>query len=186
VNPRKYFDTLETLSIKKYQNLKGESDMKFHSPMIIVADIEKSKKFYTDILHETISLDLGNYVVMGGFSMMARETWNEQTKDNLVPANKNAHCFELYFEESELDNFVAQLNKNTEVKQFQPLTEAPWGQRTLRFLDPDDHVIEVSEPMKEVVLRLLASGMTEPEVSEKSMMPIEFVKKCVEEQSRAV
>ena len=159
--------------------------MKFHSPMIIVADIERSKQFYTSVLNETISLDLGTYVVMGGFSMMARETWREQTKDSLVPNKTVAHCFELYFEESSLDDFVAELQANTEVKSFQPLTEAPWGQRTIRFLDPDNHVIEVSEPMEEVVLRLLASGMSDQEVSGKSMMPIEFVQKCVAELDKA-
>ena len=157
--------------------------MKFHSPMIIVKDIEKSRKFYIDILNETISLDLGTYVVMGGFSMMARETWNEQTKDSLAPDKNTAHCFELYFEESNLDDFVAEVKKNIEIKEFQPLTEAPWGQRTIRFFDPDGNIIEVSEPMEEVVLRLLESGMTEQEASEKSMMPIEFVKKCAAEHS---
>ncbi len=29
--------------------------MRFHSPMIIVEDIERSKKFYLDILDETIT-----------------------------------------------------------------------------------------------------------------------------------
>ncbi|MCL2031812.1 MAG: glyoxalase [Methanomassiliicoccaceae archaeon] len=159
--------------------------MKFHSPMIIVADIEKSKNFYKDVLSETISLDLGAYVVMGGFAMMARDTWKEQTKDSLVPDKNTARCFELYFEESRFDDFVAGLQKNTEVRGFQPLTEAPWGQRTVRFLDPDGHVVEVSEPMDEVVKRLLASGMTPQEVSEKSMMPIEFVLECEAERGKA-
>jgi len=156
--------------------------MKFHSPMIIVEDIEKSKRFYTGVLNETITLDLGVYVMMGGFSMMAREKWNEQTNDSLVPNNNTARCFELYFEESKFDDFVKTLQNNNEVKKFQPLTEAPWGQRTIRFLDPDNHVIEVSEPMEEVVLRLLASGMTQQEACEKSMMPVEFVQKCVVER----
>ena len=159
--------------------------MKFHSPMIIVADIEKSKRFYTSVLQETISLDLGAYVIMGGFSMMVRETWNAQTKDSLAPDKNTAHCFELYFEESRLDDFVSELQKNTEVREFQPLTEAPWGQRTIRFLDPDGHVIEVSEPMKEVVLRLLSSGMTVQEASKKSMMPVEFVQQCTEKHGKA-
>ena len=148
--------------------------MKFHSTMIIVEDIEKSKAFYTSLMRETISLDLGGYVVMGGFAMMTRETWNEQTKDSLVPDNSTSRCFELYFEESELDDFVAEVQKNTDVRVFKALTEASWGQRTIRFLDPDGYVIEVSEPMQEVVLRLLESGMTEQEVSEKTMMPVEF------------
>jgi catechol 2,3-dioxygenase-like lactoylglutathione lyase family enzyme len=160
------------------RKLKGKLDMKFHSPMIIVSDIEKSKQFYAGILRESISLDLGTYVAMGGFSMMARETWSEQTKDEHIPGNAG-HSFELYFEESQLDDFVAELQKNTNFKEFQPLTEAPWGQRTIRFLDPDGYIVEVSEPMEDVVLRLLASGMTIQEASEKSMMPVEFVQNCV-------
>jgi hypothetical protein len=43
----------------------------------------------------------------------------------------------------------------------------------------DNHVIEVAEPMEEVVLRLLISGMTIQEASKKSMMPVEFVQNCV-------
>jgi catechol 2,3-dioxygenase-like lactoylglutathione lyase family enzyme len=152
--------------------------------MIIVADIEKSKHFYTSILSEKISVDLGTYVILGGFSMMTRKTWNEQTKDSLVPNEKTAHCFELYFEESKFDDFVAKLKKDNDIKGFQPLTEAPWGQRTIRFLDPDDHVVEVSEPMEEVILRFLASGMTVQEVCDKSMMPVEFVQKCVTERDK--
>ncbi|MCL2148956.1 MAG: VOC family protein [Methanomassiliicoccaceae archaeon] len=158
--------------------------MKFHSPMIIVADIEKSKSFYTGVLNEAISLDLGGYVVMGGFAMMSRDTWREQTKDDLVPEKGAARCFELYFEESMLDDFVAGLQK-TDVGVFQALTEAPWGQRTVRLLDPDGHVVEVSEPMEEVVRRLLASGMSPQEASEKTMMPVEFVTECAAGRGKA-
>lgn len=159
--------------------------MKFHSPMIIVSDIEKSKQFYTNILHEDISLDLGTYVIMGGFSMMARETWSEQTKDVHIPDKSTEHSFELYFEESKLDDYIAELQKNADFKEFQPLTEAPWGQRTIRFLDPDSYVIEVSEPMENVVLRLVESGLTIQEVCEKSMMPVEFVQNCIAEYEKA-
>jgi catechol 2,3-dioxygenase-like lactoylglutathione lyase family enzyme len=158
--------------------------MKFHSPMIIVADIEKSKQFYIDVLQETVSLDLGTYVVMGGFSMMTRETWNEDTKDGPAPDKTAGHGFELYFEESHLDDFVASLGQHNEIVKFSPLTEAPWGQRTIRFFDPDNHVIEVAEPMEDVVVRLLASGMTVQETFEKSMMPIEFIQKCDGERDK--
>lgn len=156
--------------------------MKFHSPMIIVSDIEKSKQFYTGVLKEPVTLDLDTYVIMGGFSMMTRDTWNEQTKDSVVPEKKTGHCFELYFEENHFDDFVEALHKSPDYKELQALTEAPWGQRTIRFLDPDNYAVEVSEPMEEVVLRFLASGMSMQEASEKSMMPVEFVQKCLDGQ----
>ena len=155
--------------------------MKFHSPMLIVSDIEKSKRFYVDVLDGTVTLDLGAYVVMDGFSMMARETWRDQTRDDTIPAQDVGHGFELYFEESQLDVFAAKLQKSGDFKEFQPLTEAPWGQRTIRFLDPDGNVVEVSEPMEQVVTRLLASGLSVEQTSEKSMMPVEFIQGCIAE-----
>ncbi len=152
--------------------------MKFHSPMIIVSDIEKSKAFYTQLLSETIQQDLASYVVFsGGFSMMTREQWHKLTGDTSSP-EASRHSFELYFEEDALDDFVKTLEKHTEVTVFTALEEAPWGQRTLRLLDPDRHVVEVSESMEAVVKRLLATGMTVEAVSEKAMMPIDFVEQC--------
>jgi Lactoylglutathione lyase and related lyases len=158
--------------------------MKFQGNMIIVSDIEKSKQFYTDVLKETITMDLGGYVVMGGFSMMARKNWIELTKDDQIPGKSTGHHFELYFEESRLDEFVADLKGRKNIKELHPLVEAPWGQRTIRFLDPDCYVIEVSEPMEDVVLRLLASGMSVQETSEKSMMPVEFIENCINERDK--
>ena len=55
--------------------------------------------------------------------------------------------------------------------------EMPWGQRIVRFYDPDFHIIEVGEPMDAVIKRLFASGMTVEQVSEKSQYPIEYVKR---------
>ena len=84
--------------------------MKFHSPMIIVANIDKSKKFYLDILHEEISQDLGSYVVFsGGFSMMTREQWGTFTSDAATLGGNCGHNFELYFEEDNIDDFVRDL-----------------------------------------------------------------------------
>lgn len=75
------------------------------------------------------------------------------------------------------------LPKNDAVEIFQPLKKAPWGQRTIRFFNPDHYVIEVMEPMEEVVKNFLCSGMTEQEAAKNSMMPIEFVQKCSAEHS---
>ena len=45
--------------------------------------------------------------------------------------------------------------------------EAPWGQRSVRFYDLDDHMIEVGENMKMVVRRFLDSGMSMEETSKR-------------------
>ncbi|XID91908.1 VOC family protein [Paenibacillaceae bacterium WGS1546] len=161
--------------------------MKFHSPMIIVSDIDKSKQFYVDVMQEEITQDLGSYVVFkGGFSMMTREKWTTFTGDAPASGDHFGHKFELYFEEDRIDDFWRKLDATPDIAKFTALEEAPWGQRTFRFLDPDKHVIEVAESMEAVVTRFLSSGMTVQEASEKSMMPIAFVQKCEAERSNAV
>jgi len=55
--------------------------------------------------------------------------------------------------------------------------EMPWGQRIVRFYDPDFHIIEVGEAMDAVIKKMLKSGMTVEQVSEKSQYPIEYVKR---------
>ncbi len=141
--------------------------MRFDSPMIVVSDIERSRRFYAEVLGEEVLHDLGNYVVFkGGFSMMGREAWRK-----LAGAE---HGFELYFEEEDVESFARALG---DAPLLTPLSEAPWGQRTVRLLDPDGHAVE---PMEAVVRRLVASGMAPEEAARKSLMPIEFVRRCIE------
>lgn len=148
--------------------------MKYHSPMIVVADIAATKRFYTNVLNETTALDLENYIVFsGGFSAMTRAHWRDLTHD--APADRNAgHSFELYFEEENFSAFIEKLQRNGNIAFFTPPGEAPWGQRTVRFLDPDGMVVEVAEPMAAVVDRLVAEGLTDAEIRNKTSLPVSF------------
>ena len=57
--------------------------------------------------------------------------------------------------------------------------EHPWGQRAVRFYDPDYHIIEVGENIKFVCRRFLDSGMTPGQVAERMDVPIKFVSACM-------
>lgn len=54
--------------------------------------------------------------------------------------------------------------------------EHAWGQRVVRFYDPDYHIIEVSENMKVVCKRFSDKGMTVEEISERMGIPLKAVK----------
>jgi hypothetical protein len=56
------------------------------------------------------------------------------------------------------------------------IIEQPWGQRVMRFYDPDDYIIEIGEPIEVVIKRFAAQGLVTEEISEKSSMPVEYVK----------
>ena len=149
--------------------------MKFAGQMIVVSDMEKSKQFYAEYLGEKIELDLGDYVVFkNSISMMTRPQWQNLTKEGGLPAG-GAHEFELYYEEDELEALLEKLQKNASILIFNPLTEAPWGQRNVRFFDPDGYVIEVGETMQAAVRRALLLGMTAEQAAEKTMMPLPFI-----------
>ena len=57
--------------------------------------------------------------------------------------------------------------------------EHTWGQRVIRFYDPDRHLIEVGEDMNMVVRRFLDQGMTLEEVSARMDVSVEDLNKLL-------
>ena len=68
-----------------------------------------------------------------------------------------------------------------DIEYVHPVKEHSWGQRVVRFYDPDKHIIEVGENMKTVCRRFLDSGMSLEQTAERMDVPVEFVKDCVHE-----
>lgn len=152
--------------------------MKFTAPLIAVNDIEVSKKFYKEVLHQKIILDFGaNVTFEGNFALQANfAELVGFNKNDMVQGSKN---FELYFEEEDLDSFVKHLKKSSEIKYVHDVKEYDWGQRVIRFYDPDMHMIEVGESMEIVIKRFLKHGLSVEETAKRTMYPIEFVRKCL-------
>ena len=88
------------------------------------------------------------------------------------------HSFELYFEEVDFDGFAEKLEKCA-IEYVHPVKEHTWGQRVVRFYDPDHHIIEVGEAMQSVCARFLARGMTPEQAAERMDVPLKFVKACM-------
>ena len=153
--------------------------MKFQNPLLVVTDMEASKNFYKDVLGLDVILDFGaNVTLTGGLCLQTKETWMEfidAKEEDIIFGGKNA---ELYFEEDDFDAFAEKLKGLDEIVYVHPVIEHRWGQRVVRFYDPDRHIIEVGENMKIVCRRFLDSGMTEEEVAERMDVPLKFVNAC--------
>ncbi|MGM9521857.1 MAG: VOC family protein, partial [Oscillospiraceae bacterium] len=55
---------------------------------------------------------------------------------------------ELYFEESDIEKFVARLEMlYPETEYVNRLMTHSWGQKVVRFYDPDGNLIEVGTPV---------------------------------------
>ncbi|MCM0739910.1 VOC family protein, partial [Clostridioides difficile] len=112
----------------------------------------------------------------GGLALQTSETYKEFIGTSDISFGGNN--FEVYFEEDDFDKFVDRL-KEYDIEYVHPIIEHSWGQRVVRFYDPDKHIIEVGENMKIVCKRFLNSGMTPEQVAERMDVPMKFINACM-------
>ena len=147
--------------------------IRYENIHLAVTDVDRSRKFYTEILGLKVVKMLGRAVELeGGIRLQPEETWNGylSTKDIMNHHNGG----ELYFEEDDMSAFITRLNSYQVEYVHRPLTQK-WGQKVVRFYDPDGHMIEVGEALANVVKRFYLSGMDEFEIAKKMEISIEFV-----------
>ncbi|MFR3227321.1 MAG: VOC family protein [Blautia massiliensis (ex Durand et al. 2017)] len=151
--------------------------MKFKSPMLVVSDMDRSVAFYKNVLGLHVVMDFGaNKTLTGGLALQTQETYREFIDGRAIVWG--GHSFELYFEEVDFDGFAEKLEKCA-IEYVHPVKEHTWGQRVVRFYDPDHHIIEVGEAMQSVCARFLARGMTPEQAAERMDVPLKFVKACM-------
>lgn len=133
--------------------------MKYEGVCIAVKDIEVSKRFYMEIFDLEIFGDYGINISFGGLSLQQDFDWlTGVSKESIIA---RSHNIELYFEEMQFDKFVDKLKKRDDIEYLgDGIKQARWGQRSIRFYDPDKHLIEVGENMKMVALRFINSGLS--------------------------
>jgi len=151
--------------------------MKFTCPLIAISDLEKSKRFYQEVLGQKIVLDLGKNVWFTGFAIQLDFAALLSIQENTVV--KKSHNFELYFEEEDFDGFLKHLKKFDNVEYVHPPMKHDWQQRVVRIYDPDQHIIEIGESMSVIARRYLQQGFSPEETSKIIQHPIEFVKSCM-------
>ena len=154
--------------------------MKYISTLIAVLDMKKSKQFYHDVLGMKVVADFGaNVTLDGGLVMQTMDTWKSFIRTDKVLLPNNAG--ELYFEEEDLDAFLENL-KQFDICYVHPLFEHRWGQRVVRFYDPDRHIIEVGEKLNTVILRFMEQGLSAEETAIRMDIPLDFVTACLEKR----
>lgn len=123
--------------------------MRFINPLPFVEDIEVSKTFYSEILGLAVLQDHGNFVMFdSGFAIhegksLFRTVFDRD--DKTVPPYGRANLV-LYFEDVELDTAFDRIFQH--VTLIHEIREEPWGQRVFRCFDPDQHIVEIGEPVQ--------------------------------------
>jgi catechol 2,3-dioxygenase-like lactoylglutathione lyase family enzyme len=150
--------------------------MKYLGVLISVRNIEVSKRFYKEVLDLNVEADLGaNATLTGGIFLQTIDTWKMfiQKSEHEVIFGNNA-C-ELYFEVTDIEYFCKLLAERCDTRYVHPLHEHPWGQRVVRFYDPDSHIIEVGEDMCIVVKRFIDSGLSVVETAARMGVPTGYI-----------
>lgn len=163
--------------------------LKYVCALVVVQDILVARNFYENLLGQKVESDFGENVTFeGDFAIHLEGHYKKLLGEGNRPILRKSHNFELYFETDEIDTILAMLKEN-EVEFLHEIREQPWGQRVMRFYDPDLHIVEVGETMESVVLRYHIGGMSIEEISKRTSMPVEFVEKTmlvVESNSEAL
>lgn len=123
--------------------------MRLKNVLLVVKDIEVSKKFYHDLFGLEVITDFGrNVILTEGLVLQERQLWEEFIDGKVVPGG---NAMELYFEDNNIDAFAEKLEASPyEIQYVNRLMEHDWGQRVIRFYDPDKHLIEVGESLEYV------------------------------------
>ena len=152
--------------------------MKFVCPLLAVSDIDKSVEFYRKVFGLEVISDFGaNKTLTGGLVLQTAETFKNFIDGREISFGGNSG--EIYFEEDDFDSFAEKL-KQFSIDYVHGIKEHSWGQRVVRFYDPDRHIIEVGENMKFVCKRFIDSGMAPEQTAERMDVPVDYVLSCIE------
>ena len=147
--------------------------MKFMNPLLAVSDMERSVSFYKTVLGLDKIADFGaNVTLTDGVALQTQETWAQFIETDAL--TWNGKVSELYFEEDDFDTFAERL-RGQDIRYVHPVKEHAWGQRVVRFYDPDGHIIEVGENIQSVCRRFADSGMTPEQIAVRMDVPPEAV-----------
>ena len=120
--------------------------MKLMNTLIVVKDIERSKRFYRDVFGLEMLVDNdGNMLLTDGLVLQEEKYWKQFLGRDVVPRSNSC---ELYFEEPDIEAFIEKLERlYPKVQYVNRLMTHSWGQKVIRFYDPDGNLIEVGTPM---------------------------------------
>lgn len=155
--------------------------MKFKCALYVVNNIEKSRKFYEELLNQKVKYDFGeNITFEGDFSIQELSSFANMTTIDPSVITKKSNNAELYFETMNIDEQIKKLETSEyKIEFIHKMIQHPWGQRVIRFYDLDQHIIEIGESMETVVLRFIDSGCSIAETVKLTQHPESFVIECL-------
>ena len=128
--------------------------MRLKNILIVVKDIEKSKRFYKELFGLEVVADFGeNVVLTEGLALQEKNLWETFIEKKAIEGGNDA---ELYFEENDIDAFLKKLDDSTfDIEYVNRCKEHDWGQRVIRLYARVSLIIDVGYEMEFVARRFL-------------------------------
>jgi catechol 2,3-dioxygenase-like lactoylglutathione lyase family enzyme len=148
----------------------------YSSAVLVSGHFDLMRRFYENVLGQAVRFDFGSCVQFEcGLSI-----WQPAEGHPAKNALNKMHCegngaLELCFEAEDFDAQAARVSEMG-VMLAHGVIEESWGQRTLRFYDPDGNLVELGESMPAFCRRLYASGLDLAEVAKKTGIEQKTVK----------
>lgn len=179
-------EVIDYLYLFMYLSENMNMKLKNCTPVLFVKDAVKSRDFYVSVLGMTETMNNAdlNFAFKEGLAIwqiLPENKIPQKLGMDRVTDSSTAPRFELGFETESLEDVYENL-KNHDVQFLHEMNEEAWGQRTIRFYDPDGHLIEVGEAL-EVFLRRVweESGRDWAIASERVYTSVETLKKVLGE-----
>jgi lactoylglutathione lyase len=119
--------------------------------ILIVEDLDRSLKFYTETLGLALGHRSGDYAQLNTgttrLSLYTRRAMENTLGQSLQTAAANAPAFEIGFKVDDVDSAFRELLAAGATLAVKP-TDRFWGQRTAYVRDPDGHLIELAQDLR--------------------------------------
>ena len=140
------------------------------------------KVFYQEILKQEIKVDFGNCVgFKNGISLWKlTEEYTIAKKLGKTYDSSGNKNLEICFETDHFEKVVSSIRKYN-LKYLHKTIEERWGQKTIRFYDPENNLVEIGETIPCFVKRFRNQGMSAEEVSKRTSVSIQMVNEICQE-----
>jgi catechol 2,3-dioxygenase-like lactoylglutathione lyase family enzyme len=152
----------------------------YTSAVLMTGHFDLMIRFYENVLEQRVKYDFGGCVQFEcGLSV-----WRAQEGHPVCKALKSMDgggnaALELCFETEDFDAQAARVIAMG-VMLAHGVVEESWGQRTLRFFDPDGNLVELGESMPAFCRRLQLLGMSLEKIEKKTGIDQNTVKHFLE------